>query len=122
MISRIPALEFMQSLPGNYRSADNEVELRVWLCGYGVAIDLRTKAKVQLVGVIGACGTRIECFAHIGLPNVVRFVGDAVTGDSVHLVAEELSIELTLRSEVNGLFVGVSLHQNQKPSYLLHLI
>ena len=75
MITRIPALEFLQFICGSYEDKNNETRLRIWGCGYGVAIDLSTKGKSTFCGIAGTCSQEIECFAQIGLPNLARLVG-----------------------------------------------
>lgn len=120
MITRIPALEFMQGLVGTYRAQAEQVELKVWRCGYGVAIELSSQSKVQMVGVIGACGPGIECFAQFGLPNVVRLHTQAKSGNGVVFQAEEPPIELGLSSQGSSVEFHLWLAGHEKASHVLH--
>jgi hypothetical protein len=77
MLAIIPALDFMRSICGAYRSHEPAASLRVWSCGYGIAMDLAEGKKTKLVGVIGAHGNGVECFVQMGLPNVMRIASPA---------------------------------------------
>jgi hypothetical protein len=121
MISIIPALDFMRGLGGTYRAVNGHAELRIWSCGYGVALDLRGERKPEMVGVIGAYGEVIECLAQIGLPNVIRLVGRKVTDACVRFEADDIGISMTVSRELAKVHIAIALDGDEKRSYILQL-
>lgn len=119
MISRVPALEFLQSLCGTYAEPAGTARLRVWRCGYGIAIDLTEAEKTILCGVAGAFNQDIECFVQIGLPNVTRTTGRLLNKTTLSLVAEEPPIEFRFARDEGFLNISVSLDGEAKASYVL---
>jgi len=119
MISRIPALEFLHSLVGSYAESDGAARLRIWRCGYGVAIDLSNGEKSILCGVAGASNQHVECFVQIGLPNVTRTLGQLEDGATLCLAAEEVPIEFRLTKVSGGLRVTIAFDGEEKASYAL---
>lgn len=119
MISRIPALEFLHRLVGDHAVAGGAAKLRIWRCGYGIAIDLAEGDKTVLCGVAGAFGSEIECFVHIGLPNVTRMVGRLTGESTLHLVAEELPIEFRFAKVAGSLLISITFNGQEKAAYAL---
>ncbi len=117
MISRIPALEFLQSLAGSYTETLRNARLRVWHCGHGVAIDLILGEKTVLCGVAGAFNQAVECFVLTGLPNVSRALGRMASESALHLTVEDLPIEIRFAGAKEHLLVSVSLQGQEKASY-----
>ena len=111
MITRIPALEFMQHLIGVYRSSDGAASLLITRVGYGQTVDFRLGDKVQLAGVVGASGNSVELFAQLGLPNVIRLSGHLRSQTQISFEASDLPVglliardrdTLTLTTSING--------------------
>ncbi|WP_165681932.1 hypothetical protein [Metapseudomonas otitidis] len=96
MITRIPALEFMQRLVGAYQSQDGKASLRVKRLGYGQVIELYIGDKLQLSGVVGASGESVELYALLGLPNVIRLGGSFQTPTDISFEDPELQLGLKL--------------------------
>jgi hypothetical protein len=119
MISRIPALEFLRNVCGSYSDHSTETGLRIWACGYGVAIDLTAKNKTILCGVAGAFNQDIECFVHIGLPNITRTVGKKLSDSELRLVGEEPPIEFRFTRQEGGLAVVILFEGQEKAAYAL---
>lgn len=119
MISRILALEFLQGLVGSYAELAGPVKLRIWCCGYGVAIDLAEGDKTILCGVAGAFNQDIECFVQIGLPNVTRTMGRLTDKATLSLVAEEPPIEFRFTKTAGSLLVSIAFNGEQRASYAL---
>jgi hypothetical protein len=122
MISIIPSLDFMRSLCGTYQSPEGTAELRVWSCGYGVAIDLKGEKKTELVGVVGAFNNVVECFVQIGLPNVIRFVGQKTADASIEFIAEDPPFSIVLVKQSGKAFISISLGGEEKVSYVLQSV
>jgi hypothetical protein len=119
MIAVIPALEFMRALSGTYRASGAQV-LRVWKCGYGVALDFQVGETSQWVCVVGAFHQTVECFAHFGLPNVVRLTGEMQSATSLTLTADdELPISLTLSGSMKEINVKVIFNGEERASRVL---
>ncbi|MEK8035023.1 hypothetical protein AACH06_29760 [Ideonella sp. DXS29W] len=119
MISRIPALEFLQRLVGSYAELAGPVKLRVWRCGYGVAIDLTEGQKTILCGVAGAFNQDIEYFVQIGLPNVTRTTGRLANKSTLCLVAAEPPVEFRFTKATGSLLVSIAFNGEEKASYAL---
>jgi hypothetical protein len=108
MITRVPALEFIQSKAGRYCSADSSVEVIIRRYGYGMSLEIHGPRESRSLGVIGIRGVDLECFALVGLPNVVHFIGrfrpaaQAGGDGTVEFKSEEAQLSLTLS------FVGTS--------------
>jgi hypothetical protein len=96
VISVIPALDFVRSLCGTYKAVVGSAELRVWACGYGVALDLHDERKTEFVGVVGAFNDGIECFGQVGLPNVVRFAGGKTSDAQIQMTADDLPLAMEI--------------------------
>lgn len=96
MITRIPALEFMQRLVGAYQSHDGKASLRVRRLGHGQVIELHIGDKLQLSGVVGASGESVELYALLGLPNVIRLGGSLQTPTDISFEDPELQLGLQL--------------------------
>jgi len=122
MLAIIPALDFLRSLTGDHSSNESAARLRVWTCGYGVAIDLDDGKKSQLVGVVGAHGNGVECFAQVGLPNVLRFRGDMTTKDELRFECDELRFVVTIAREPTAIHVTVALHGEQKAAHVFQAV
>jgi hypothetical protein len=120
MLVIIPALDFMRSLSGIYKAEAGSAELRVWACGYGVAVDLRGDRKTELVGVVGVYNSTVECYAQVGLPNVIRFVGHKTSESSIHFTSEDLPLEWHISRGAQSLRVTVSLQGQEKVAHVLH--
>ena len=119
MISVIPALDFVRSLCGSYKAMASPAELRVWTCGYGVALDLRGERKTEFVGVVGAFNGGIECFGQVGLPNVVRFVGGKTSDAQIKMAADDVPLAMEI-SKADGLVrIVISLNDVEKISYAM---
>ena len=119
MLSRIPALEFLRNICGTYSDQSSQTDLRVWSCGYGVAVDLTTNKKTILCGVAGAFNQDIECFVQIGLPSVTRTVGKKVSDSELRLVGEEPPIEFRFTKKASGLGVAILFEGQLKGAYEL---
>lgn len=119
MLTVIPALDFMRSLSGGYKAESGKAELRVWACGYGVAVDLHGEKKTELVGVVGAYNGTVECYAQVGLPNVIRFVGSKASEASIHFASEDLPLEWQISRDGQILRVTVSLQGQEKVAHVL---
>jgi hypothetical protein len=119
MISRIPALEFLQSLVGSYAEPSSHVKLRIWRCGYGATIELTEGEKTILCGVAGAFNQDIECFAQVGLPNVTRTVGRLSGKAALCLVADNLPLEFQFAKAQGGLVVSIIFNGQEKASYAM---
>jgi hypothetical protein len=103
MISRVPGLELMQHLAGTYAAAGNSVQLQIERCGYGFALVLRSDAKLELSGVVGAAGqSELECYAVVGLPNLVRIVGRQPTNSSLKFSSDDAPLDLLLEDSPGG--------------------
>jgi hypothetical protein len=122
MITIIPALDFIRGLCGTYRSEDSKAELRIWGCGYGVALDLRGEKRTEFVGVVGAFGEVIECYAQVGLPNVVRFVGGKESKEILHLAADDLPLTMDIYQTSGVLKISISLNGSEKVCHALHAV
>ena len=122
MISRIPALEFLRQICGLHEDSTNAVKLRVWACGYGVAIDLTVKGKSILCAVAGAFRQEVECFAQIGLPNVIRLVGDKTSENQLKLIGMEPPIEFHISREQSSLQVVILYEGQVKATYVLSAV
>jgi hypothetical protein len=109
MITRVPALEFMQGAVCLYRSSDELTSLQITRCGYGQLMELRSSNKTQLAGVVGVAGSSVELFAQLGLPNVVRMSGSPQSSDAISFRAQEPSVELLLAIDHGNLAVTISL-------------
>lgn len=120
MISRIPALDLLRSLCGTYVDPAGETSLRIWSCGYGVALDLTSKGRSILCGVAGASGQDIECFVQIGLPNVTRTIGSKMSDSELRLLADEPPIEFHLTKNVGAIAVTILFDGQVKGAYALH--
>ena len=118
MLAIIPALDFLRSLSGDHSSDESAARLRVWKCGYGVAIDLDDGEKSQWVGVMGAHGSGVECFAHVGRPNVLRFRGDLTTKNALRFECDDLPFVVTIAREPASIHVAITLHGEQKAAPL----
>ena len=118
MLAIIPALDFLRSLTGDHSSGESAARLRVWKCGYGVAMDLNDGKKSQLVGVIGAHGNGVECFAQVGLPNVMRFRGDLTTKDALRFECDDLPVVVTITREQASIYVAITLQGEQKAAHV----
>jgi hypothetical protein len=119
MISVIPSLDFMRSLCGVYTASSGSAELRVWSCGYGVALDLRGEKKAEFVGVVGAYGGVVDCHALVGLPNVIRFVGDKVSESRIRFTGEGLPLLMEISREPDLIHITISLNGQEKVSHVL---
>ncbi|MES3020607.1 MAG: hypothetical protein V4857_03375 [Pseudomonadota bacterium] len=119
MISVIPSLDFMHSLCGTYKAVEGHAELRVWTCGYGVALDLRGAKKTEFVGVVGAFKTFVECYAQIGLPNVVRFVGEKKSDFIILFTGEDVPLSMELSRENGLVSVTISLSGKEKVYHVM---
>jgi len=119
MITRIPALEFMQHLIGTYRSSDGLASLLVTRVGYGQLVDFRLGDKVQLAGVVGAYGDSVELFAQLGLPNVVRLSGSLRSQTEISFEASDLPMGLALASEGDTLTLTTSLNGAPRTNHVL---
>ena len=119
MLTIIPTLDFMHSICGSYKADAGNAELRVWACGYGVAVDLRGHKKTELVGVVGAFNNTVECYAQVGLPNVIRFVGNKTSQSSVHFACEDMPLEWHISKDTQILRVTVSLQGQEKVAHVL---
>jgi hypothetical protein len=119
MITRIPALEFMQKLVGAYRSADGSTSLLITSVGYGQAMEFRSDAKVHIAGVVGASGPAIELFAQLGLPNVVRLDGKLQGENAISFQAHEPPIGLLLAHKGDSLTLAISINGATGPHHVL---
>ena len=122
MISIVPSLEFMRGLCGTYKGSTGQAELRIWACGYGVALDLRGERKTELVGLVGAFNNIVECYAQVGLPNVVRFVGQKTSDTAIRLIADELALSLDISCEPGIIRIAISLHAQEKVAHVLRAV
>ena len=120
MITRIPALEFMQGAVGIYQSPDQLTSLRITGCGYGQVVEFRSNNNVQLAGVVGATGHSIELFAQLGLPNVVRMSGDLQSQNIVSFQAQEPSVGLLLALDGDTLTLTISVKGAASSYHVLH--
>lgn len=117
MLTIIPALDFMRSICGSYHSTETAATLRIWPCGYGMAIDLVDNGKTKLVGVVGASGAGIECFAQFGLPNVIRLTGQLDAKTAMRLVCEDPVLEVSIVREAPSVRFSVSIAGNERALY-----
>lgn len=118
MLAIIPALDFLRGLSGDHSSNESAARLRVWKCGYGVAIDLVDGKKSQLVGVIGAHGNGVECFAQVGLPNVLRFRGEMTMKDELRFECDDLPFVVTIARKSAAIYVAVTLQGEEKAAHV----
>lgn len=118
MLSIIPALDFLRSLSGDHSSTESTARLRVWRCGYGIAIDLDDGKKSQFIGVVGVHGSGIECFAQIGLPNVLRFKGNLTAMDAIRLDCEDLPVVVSISRASASIHVAITLSGRQKAEHV----
>jgi hypothetical protein len=119
MITRIPALEFMQAIVGSYQTQDQLVKLQVTGCGYGQSVQLLSNNKVQMAGIIGAAGNGIELYAHVGLPNVLKLTGQLEAANTVAFQENELPITIRFTRNSDSLTLVITLHDAQKISHVL---
>jgi len=117
MLAILPALNFMRDACGSYRSEDPPASLRIWPCGYGVAIDLADERKTKMVGVIGADGNGVECFMQFGLPNVIRLTGQLDSKQTIRLAAAEPVIDILISRGTDGLRFSFSLQDREQAAY-----
>ena len=117
MLTIIPALDFMRSICGSYRSTESAATLRIWPCGYGLAIDLVDDGKTKLVGVVGASGTGVECFAQFGLPNVIRLAGQLDAPATIRFVCEDPALEVSIAREAPSVQFALSIQRNERARY-----
>ncbi|PPU68743.1 hypothetical protein [Xanthomonas pisi] len=119
MITRIPALEFMQNLIGTYHSSDGLASLLVTRVGYGQLVDFQLGGKVQLAGIIGAHGNSVEMFAQFGLPNVVRLSGSLRSQTEISFEASDFPTSLVLAREGETLTLTSSLNGAPRTNHVL---
>ena len=119
MITRIPALEFMQHLIGAYRSSDGQASLLVTRVGYGQIVDFRLGDKVQIAGVIGASGNSVEFFAQLGLPNVVRLSGNLRSQTEISFEATDLPMGLALSRDGDTLTLSTFFNGAPRTNHVL---
>jgi hypothetical protein len=118
MIAIIPALDFMHGLRGNYSSNNSEATLRVRNCGYGLALEVGDGKKTQFVGVIGVHGTGIECFAQMGLPNVLRLTGDLVSKHEIRLACDDLPFAMSIVGGRDEFRLAITLSDVEKVAHV----
>lgn len=108
MITRVPALEFIQSKVGRYCNADSSVEVLIRPYGYGTSLEIHGPQESRSLGVIGVCDGDLQYCALVGLPNIVHFTGrfkpvvQAGGDGTIEFSSEEARVSLTL------CFVGTS--------------
>jgi hypothetical protein len=122
MITRIPALEFMQRAVGIYQSPDQFASLQITRCGYGQVVEFRSGSKVQFAGVVGAAGNSVEFFVQLGLPNVVRMSGDLQLQNAISFKAQEPPSALLFTVEGDSLALTVSLGGAASAHHLLQRV
>ncbi|WP_421570241.1 hypothetical protein [Stenotrophomonas sp. PD6] len=122
MIVHIPALLFLQDLMGTYGSADGMASLSVIRVGYGHSIELRLGGKVQLAGVVGVSGNSVELFAQIGLPNVVRLIGQLRAQSELGFEGSDMSFGVSFVLEDDTLTLGISSDGNLKKKHVLQRV
>ena len=122
MITRIPALEFMQRAVGIYQSLDQLASLQITRCGYGQVVEFRSGSNVQFAGVVGASGGSVELFVQLGLPNVVRMSGDLQLQNAITFKAQEPPATLLFRVEGDNLALTVSLGGSASAHHLLQRV
>ncbi|MEJ2791487.1 MULTISPECIES: hypothetical protein [unclassified Pseudoxanthomonas] len=108
MITRIPALEFMQNLIGTYSSSDGLASLLITRVGYGQIIEFRLGDKVQIAGVVGASGNSVELFVQLGLPNVVHLTGQLRSQTEISFEALDLPMGLVLARDRDNITLTTS--------------
>ncbi len=119
MITRIPALEFLQKLAGAYRSVDGRSSLLITNVGYGQAVEFRSGTKIHLAGVVGASGPDVELFAQLGLPNVVRLGGDLQGENAISFHGNEPPIGLLLARDGDSLTLAITINGATGPHHVL---
>lgn len=122
MITRIPALEFMQHLVGTYRSPDDAASLQVTRSGYGQMVEFRVGGKVQITGVVGAAGESVELFALLGLPNVIRLSGHLRSQTDIAFEASDLPMSLLLSRDGDTLTLTVSFSDTPRAQHVLQRV
>ena len=119
MITRIPALEFMQRAVGVYQSSDQMTSLQVKKCGYGQILEFRSNNELTLAGVVGAAGSSIELFAQFGLPNVVHMTGELKSESVISFRAQEPPVEMLLALAGDTLTFTISLKGAARSNHVL---
>lgn len=82
-------------------------------------MDLTVKGESILCAVAGALRQEVECFAQIGLPNVIRLVGDKTSENQLKLIGMEPPIELHISREQSSLQVVILYEDQVKATYVL---
>lgn len=108
MIAVVPALSFLGSLCGDYACAESEVRLRIWKCGHGVAIEVRDGGKSPFTGLVGAHGITVECFALIGMPNVLRLAGDLASKTAIRFECDDMPVALSIVRDHDELRLSIT--------------
>ena len=117
MLQSVPELNFMRALGGDYRNQRATDHLRIWKCGYGVALETRDARRTRLVGVIGAVGpggAGVEFFAQAGMPNVLRLVGRHTSATSVRFDCDDLAIALTIAKGADAVRLAIAFEGVEK--------
>ena len=109
MITRVQALEFIHSKEGRYCNADASVEVLIRRYGKGLSLEIHGPGESHFLGVIGVRGDGLECFALVGLPNVlhftVRFEPVAQSGPDGRIEFNNEAVQLSLALNFVGLSV-----------------
>ena len=116
MIAIIPALNFMRSLCGSYRS-EPVATLRIWACGYGIAMDLAEEGQTLWVCVFGACGDCLDCFGQFGLPYVLRLTGQLTSKTAMGFECDDLSLTVSIVRHAEGLHLAMAVQGNERAAY-----
>ena len=102
MITYVPALEFIRGKAGRYCNDDSSVEVLIRPHRYGVSLEIRGPGQSHFLGVVGVRGEGLECFALVGLPNIMHFtvqfqpVAQSGGDGSIELNSEAVQLSLTL--------------------------
>jgi hypothetical protein len=108
MITRVPALEFIQSKAGRYCNADSSVEVLIRRYGYGTSLEIHGPRESRSLGITGVRGGGLEYCVLVGLPNIVHCTGrfkpvaQAGGDGTIEFRSEEARVSLTFS------FVGTS--------------
>ena len=110
MVTRVPALEFLHTRVGEYRSADGKDVIHLKRAGHGLFLQVDAASqRFPIYGLIGVFGSDMVLHSNIDLPNVMVFrcpqAFDEIKGRELRMefVSDHLPLALILEFSGNEL-------------------
>ena len=122
MLIHIPALEFIRHIVGEYQTKKEPMKfLKIWQCGYGVVFEIKSVEKSDIVAVVGIHQSEIECFAQVGLPNIIHMLGK-MTSSEINFEATDpaIGIRISLLEQQNLIKINLELEDKVAKHYEFH--